>query len=143
MSEFPDLDSFFEPIVLSVHGKKYALPRVSAEGGIKYQVSKDPKNKPLTDPEFDQIFLGDVGERMLADGVQPSDIQRARLVAYADFSRDRQDAEMLWRTGGDPKAQTEYRKGQQPQVSTPSPSTGGESETPSPASTKATTSRKS
>jgi len=65
----------------------------------------------MTDAELAQLTLGDAYDEMTADSVPVDAINRSMLVALAEYQSGRAAAELIWKTGGDPKAiQAEVRK---------------------------------
>jgi hypothetical protein len=109
---FKDFSELVEPLVLPINGKQYTIPPVSMVDGIRFNTAADPNaaegTEVILDPEFFEMFLGDTYRQMLADGVPGIAITRAAMTALADFQRGRTVAEVMWETGADPKALSEY-----------------------------------
>jgi hypothetical protein len=132
--DFPDYFEVVEPLVLPINGKKYTIPPITLDGGVKLADGLSTKTKTiLTDEEFLSITLGAALDEMRADSVKPEAIERAARTAYADYLRDRGTALVLWKTGGDPKAMTELVSAALEEAST-STTTAEASTTPSPKS---------
>lgn len=143
---FEDLTEFIEPLILPIRGKKYTLPAVSFDDGVRVRAALDGRPDPtLTDERLHEILLGAAEQEMVADGVSSEFRGRAYMTAMSDFLHGRFAAEVMWKTGGDPKAiaaltaplnRAARRKAQKP-------STGAAVTTKPPASTSGTkTSRK-
>ena len=146
---FEDLTELVEPLELPIRGKTYRLPAVSYEDGLRLKSLLDGEPDPsLTDADVNRILLGDVRDEMEKDGVQAEWIGRVLLTALADYKSGRFSAEVMWRTGGDPKELDLLVKAVTPnraarRASKRLPSTGEASTTKRPASTSSTkTSRK-
>jgi hypothetical protein len=147
---FEDLTELVEPLVLPIRGKMYRLPAVSFEDGLRLKSLLDGAPDPdLTDADVNRILLGDVRGQLEADGVPQEWIGRVLLVALADYKSGRFSAEVMWKTGGDPKeiqALTEQvapNRAARRKASKQSPSTVAADTTKRPASTSGTkTSRK-
>lgn len=108
---FKDYQELADPLVLPIKGKKYTIPAVGLADGIKLTEGLDPESKtPMPDEEFHRILLGTAYDEMLADNIPGPALVRASLAALADFQRGRATAEVLWETGGDPKALTAWVK---------------------------------
>ncbi|MGN7799048.1 DUF7426 family protein [Leifsonia sp. 22587] len=102
----PDYTDFLDPLELPIRGKKYVIPPMSFETGLRLNaLAEGAEDAPkLTDPEFYQMVLGDVYAEMLADKVPSDAIYRACLTAWTEYNSGRAAAEIIWKTGGDPKA---------------------------------------
>lgn len=108
---FKDYQELAEPLALPINGKTYVIPAVGLADGIKLTEALDPESKtPLPDDEFNRILLGTAYDEMLADNVPGPAVVRASLTALGDFQRGRATAEIMWETGGDPKALTAWVK---------------------------------
>lgn len=139
MSKFEDYNKLADPLKLPINGKMYTIPEVGAADGIKFTTSVGEEDTAaLSDEEFFTMFLGPAYAEMVADNVPGPAIIRAAMTALADFQRGRATAEVMWATGGDPKAVEQYLTPNR--ASRRSTSTGGAKKTPSRASTKVTTS---
>lgn len=102
---FEELTELVEPLELPIRGKRYTLPQVSLEDGLRVTAALNGRPDPeLTDDKIRVILLGDSEEQMKADGVSAEWRGRAYLTAMSDFLHGRAAAEIMWRTGGDPKA---------------------------------------
>ncbi len=141
MSKFEDYEKVVDPLILPIRGKEYTIPEVSLSDGLRYTASKDdPDAPPLEDDVFLHMFLGAAYDEMVADDVPAAAILRAASTAFADFERGRATAEIIWATGGDPKAVTAYLTPNRAarRASQRSTGTGSAKKTPSPASTSST-----
>lgn len=111
MAKFDDFESVYEPLRLPVHGKTYEIPPVVAAEGIKFTAAASGgEDAPFfSDEDMERMLLGpDLKQQMLDDGVPDAAIKRVLLTALADFQGGRSAAEIMWATGGDPKAMQEY-----------------------------------
>jgi hypothetical protein len=124
MSRFEDYEKVTDPLILPIRGKEYRIPEVGANDGNAYIVyaekvaeavearktdSDAPFPEPMaTDEEYKRMFLGSAYDEMMADNVPDAAIKRAFVTAIADFQRDRATAEIIWKTGADPKALEKY-----------------------------------
>jgi hypothetical protein len=146
---FEDLTELIEPLELPIRGKVYRLPAVSFEDGLRLKSLLDgAPDSSLTDADVNRILLGDVRDQLEFDGVPAEWIGRVLLVALTDYKSGRFSAEVMWKTGGDPKELDKLVKATAPnraarRASKRSPSTGEAGTTKPPASTSGTkTSRK-
>ncbi|MCC2033066.1 DUF7426 family protein [Microbacterium allomyrinae] len=131
-------------LVFPYKGKKYAAPEIGIKLGLRLNgITNNGEEQDLDSVELFKLVLGPVWDEMIADGVPLTFATRAGATMLADFQFGRAYAEAMWETGGDPKAMTEYMKARGNRATRRSKSTGGATKTPSPASTKATTSRSS
>lgn len=132
---FKDYNEIVEPLELPINGKVYRIPPLGLADGIYLTEHLDPKSKsePMTDEAFRRLLLGDAYEQMLADNVPAGSVRRAALTALADHQSSRAAAEIMWETGGDPKAVQEWAA----EATTPT-STAEEPTTPPQASTSGT-----
>jgi len=110
MGKFQDYLEVVEPLELPLNGKVYRIPEVSREDGIRFRMAVDEAEgfEPLTDEETFRIFLGSAYDEMIADKVSQAFIQRCLDTAMADHLSGRLVAEIMWTTGGDPKAVKQY-----------------------------------
>lgn len=113
-NEFADFNDLFDPLVLPINGKKYTIPPMSFDAGVRINGLFGPDPETLPDEELFALLLGDTLSEMIADGVPAKAINRAGMAALSDFRENRAVAEAVWATGGDPKALTEYAKAQAP-----------------------------
>lgn len=145
---FEDLTELIEPLELPIRGKVYRLPKPSLEGGLTLKSILDgTPDESVTDEDVQRILLGDVLPQMRADGVPDEWVGRVLLTALADFKSGRFAAEIMWKTGGDPKELDKLLQAVAPNRETRrkalKSSTGGAGTTKRPASTSGTkTSRK-
>ena len=109
---FEDYTEFIEPLELPIRGKTYRIPPMSLETGLRLKPFLEGKvPEGLTDADLSRLTLGDTFDEMVADGVPVEAQQRAMLVALAEYQSGRGAAELIWKTGGDPKAvEAEVRK---------------------------------
>ena len=109
---FADYTEFIDPLELPIRGKTYRIPAMSLETGLRlkpFLSGEVPAG--MTDAELAQLTLGDAYDEMTADSVPVDAINRSMLVALAEYQSGRAAAELIWKTGGDPKAiQAEVRK---------------------------------
>lgn len=105
---FQEYNELVEPLELPINGKTYTIPPVGLDEGIRLADLLNPASEvPFTDEEAFTLVLGSALGEMRTDHVTPAAIRRAFRAALADWQRDRSTAEMMWVTGGDPKALTE------------------------------------
>jgi hypothetical protein len=153
LSKFVDYLELADPLILPIHGKDYTIPPVGMADGIKFAaLLKDgATDTDIDDDGWMRAVLGTAYDVMLEDDVPFPAVARAAAAAMADFTAGRAMAEVMWATGGDPKAVEAYLKTLTPEPqnraqrrtrSTSSTSTGGAAKTPTRASTKVTTSPK-
>lgn len=142
---FEDLTELIEPLELPIRGRVYRLPSVSLEDGVRVQAALNGRPDPdLTDERLHQILLGDAEQLMTADGVSAEWRGRAYLTAMSDFLHGRFAAEVMWKTGGDPKAiqaltaEVAPNRAARRKAPKQSPSTGTAGTTKQPASTSST-----
>lgn len=93
------------PLVIPARGKQYPLPVVSMADGLRIHASYSG-GPDLSLDDLVTIILGDAREKMLADGVPMSVIDRALWAGIADFQHGRETAEAVWENGA-PKAALE------------------------------------
>lgn len=111
MAKFDDFDAVYEPLVLPVKGKEYTIPPVEAAEGIRFTTAASGEDGAdfFSDADMERMLLGpDLKQHLLDDGVSDAAIKRILLTALADFQGGRAAAEIMWKTGGDPKAMAEY-----------------------------------
>lgn len=109
---FEDYTEFIEPLELPIRGKLYRVPAMTLDAGLRLKPFLEGKiPEGITDEELARLTLGDTYDVMVADNVPAAAVQRAMLTALAEYESGRTAAEILWRTGGDPKAiESEVRK---------------------------------
>lgn len=106
---FKDYDEFEKnPLVLPIHGKKYTIPPVGYQEGIRLSLmfekqAAGEKFEEIPADEFNRLVLGSAYDELKADNVPWPAMRRAVLTATADFQRGRAVAEVIWETEGDPK----------------------------------------
>lgn len=136
---FEDFKDLYEPLVLPIGGKEYTIPPVTfADGVILSDVFDDGAKHKLSNKKMFRMLLGDTLDAMIADGVAAPAINRAAYAAMADFHSGRSVAEIMWKTGGDPKAVTSYVEAQQNRAQRRSKNSAAASSTPRRASTSTT-----
>ena len=86
------------PLVIPVRGKKYPLPTVSLQDGLRMHAATT-KGEPITTADLTEIILGDTGRQMLEDGVPAAVVDRALWAGIADFQQGREAAEQVWENG--------------------------------------------
>lgn len=102
---FKDYTEVAEPLKLPINGKTYTIRPVLLDDGVRLMDALNPESETIMpDEEFTRIMLGDALDEMRADFVTPAAINRASLTALADWKSSRGAAEVMWETGGDPKA---------------------------------------
>lgn len=137
-SEFAD-----GPLIFPYKDKTYEAPEVGIALGMRLNgITNEGAEADLNIKDLLPDLLGDAWTQMVADDVPISFAIRAGATVLADFQYSREYALVMWETGADPKAVAEYTRRNGNRATRRSKSTGGATETPSPASTKATTSRK-
>jgi hypothetical protein len=102
---FKDIEQIIEPLTLPIRGKDYVIPPIGVLSIARYEEVLADDEKTMTNAEFYEITLGPAYEQMRADNVAPLYIQRAAYTSLADTQRGRAIAEVMWETGGNPKAQ--------------------------------------
>jgi hypothetical protein len=112
---FADFTEFLEPLELSYKGKGYVIPPISAKDGLRYSgVIAPDSTDTMTDEEFKRAFLGPAYDDMMADNVPAAMVTRAAMTALAEYQSGRDTAEIMWATGGDPKAIAAWKKAHAP-----------------------------
>jgi hypothetical protein len=104
-----------ETLTLPVAGRTYTIPAPSAEVGLRTQAIIQAAAKAAQGGEADAELLDDVGERdlfaevlgevyerMIADGVSWPALKHCALTAMIWIASGVEQAEAYWRTGGDP-----------------------------------------
>lgn len=133
---FADYNEFLDPLEIPIRGKKYVIPPMSFETGLRVSPLLEGKTPDgINDSELESLMLGPAADEMRADGVPPAAINRVLLTALAEYKFGRQAAEIMWATGGDPKAieahaQKATNRATRRKASKPSTSTGGARKTP-------------
>lgn len=114
MSKFKAFEELTDPLVLPIGGKEYTIAPLGAADGIRFTLASDPKVEPEdvpggipTDDEVNRMFLGAAYDQMIADNIPGPALTRAVMAAMADHKAGRVAAQILWETGGDPKAVTQ------------------------------------
>jgi hypothetical protein len=140
MAKFEAYEKFADRLVLPIGGKEYTIPEVGAADGIKFNVNVATEDaEPISNEEFFHMFLGTAYDEMVADNVPGNAILRAAMTALADWQSNRATAEVMWATGADPKAVTDYLKAKAPnRASRRSTGTASATATRSRASTSST-----
>ncbi|PRB01749.1 hypothetical protein [Microbacterium sp. MYb64] len=100
---FNDFNDLYDPLVLPINGKQYTIPPASFEAGVRINGIVGGAEK-MGDEEFYRLVLGSAFDEMRIDDVPATAIDRAGKTALADFQVGRSMAEIMWKTGGDPKA---------------------------------------
>ncbi|GAB2646334.1 hypothetical protein GCM10027169_13160 [Gordonia jinhuaensis] len=112
MSDFPDLDEFFDPAMrLTIRGVEYVINPPSVKDGIKIRLFfDDPKKKgtgldrlhwmakllgATFDPEAEE-FSGGVWSQMEADGCSAEEILRAGNAALLRWGVNSEVAQVFW-----------------------------------------------
>jgi hypothetical protein len=149
MAAFKEFNDLVDHLVLPINGKSYEIPLVTVEGRMKWEAvqadvpeGEDPPT-PLTDDEFEHIFMGDTIDQMRADNVPDLAISRALSTAFTYAVAGKDTAEIFWETGGHPKALKAYVNAHLPnRASRRSQSTGAANTTQSQRRGSGTKSRK-
>lgn len=139
---FKNFNDLVEPLVLPIGDREYTIPPVTIGNGVRYRLFLEGKEE-ISDDEAFRLFLGPALDQMTADDVPETARLRAFFTAQADFLRGRKVAEMIWETGGDPKAVDRWlgttpETSTPPQPVTPSPEPDAATTTKRPASTSTT-----
>lgn len=146
MRDWAELDH--DLLELPIDGKTYRIPELAAGVGLRVKSLRTPKPDPRLSRmqlgQFWRVLLSDaVVDQMEADGVTPQAIRHAGQTALADFQYGRETAEAFWDAGvKSPELTAALAAAAAKKTrSTRSTSTASAKKTPSPASTKRTTSR--
>ncbi len=149
MSELRDFTEFSnKPLVFPFKGKKYVQPELTIEaglylGGIVAGTDKSARN--MKGGDLWKLVCGPLWDEMITDGVPLAFATRVGLTLLAEHQYGRDYAEATWEAGTDPKLIAAYMNekaaAQGNRASRRSSSTAGATKTPSPVSTRATTSR--
>lgn len=99
---FDDYRDLVEPLRLPINGVTYEIRPIPFIDGARLRGVLDGDEIPLED--WFALVLGPAFEQMKADGVSTDALRRAAMTAAADHQRGREIAEVIWKTGGDPKA---------------------------------------
>ena len=122
-----------DPLTLPINGHAYEIPAVSAADGLRaWRMIRDGKRadgKPAKVEDIARLLLGDVQRRMVADKVSWQALNRVYLTVISDFTNGRSAAEVMWETGGNPKALANLTRSNKPDEA---------GTTPTPASTSGT-----
>jgi hypothetical protein len=106
---FEDYQQVADFLTLPINGKKYRIRPVGMADGVRFKAVRSGElDEIIDDVEFNRIFLGDSYHEMVADNVPKDALERASLTALADFEIGRGTAEIIWKTGGSPKAIQQY-----------------------------------
>jgi hypothetical protein len=150
---FEDYEKVADPLILPIAGKKYRIPEIGIADGIKFNLDAEklaqavearktnpdaPVPAPMDDEAFLRMFLGAAYDEMVANNVPGQAMVRAAMTSLTDFQKGRGMAEIMWATGGDPKAVERYLTPNR--ATRRSTSSGAGKKTPRPASTSGTTS---
>jgi hypothetical protein len=131
-----------EPLAFPIGKKVYTAPEIGITEGIQLEQILSGKVNVDDKPQafMWELVLGTAWTEMQADNVPAEAAARAGLAAVQDFQFGREAAEAAWEAGIDPKALAKFflNRSGSPQSS----GTESESVTPSPATSKRTTSRK-
>ena len=142
----PDYIEFLDPLKIPIRGKEYVIPPISFETGLRLtpltEGVEDAKKLIGNDESFYRTALGTAYAEMVADSVPNDAIFRAVLTAWTDFKAGRGAAEIMWKTGGDPKAiqalTDQANRATRRKAQKRSTSTGAANTTKRPASTSGT-----
>jgi hypothetical protein len=122
-----------DPLKLPINGRLYVIPPVSAADGLKaWQWIKNGAKADGTSAKVEDVarlLLGAAHKRLLADKVSWQALNRVYLTVISDFTNGRSAAEVMWETGGNPKALTAMTRSAKPE---------GDDTTPPPDSTNGT-----
>jgi hypothetical protein len=108
VTKLKDFNEVIDRLILPINGKEYEIPLITVEGRARWEQEQARKDgdgvEPLSDDEFEHIFAGDVIDQMRADNVPDFSIQRALQTAFMYAIAGVDSAEIMWETGGSPKA---------------------------------------
>lgn len=137
---FKDFTEVVEPLELAYKGKVYRIEPPSGDDGTRFALAAEAQQAgeplpeglaPFTNDETFRVFLGAAWVEMKADKVPQVFIDRCLDAAMADHFAGRLIAQIMWETGGDPKAAAQYVKTHAPNRATRrSKSTGAAQKTP-------------
>jgi hypothetical protein len=146
---FQEFNDVVDHLILPINGKEYTIPEITVEGRIRWEQAQaeTPEGEeplpPLTDDEFEHIFMGNVIDEMRADNVPARALDRALSTAVTYALAGKDSAQIFWETGGHPKAIEKYVREHLPnRASRRSQSTGAASSTRSRKRGSGTKSRK-
>ncbi len=149
MAELRDFTEFADkPLVFPYRGKKYTQPELTIEAGLEFAgaISGDRAWAKKTGADLWKLVCGPLWDEMITDGVSLAFATRVGLTILADNQYGREYAEATWEAGADPNLLAAYMDKKAAETGNRaqrrSNSTGGAKKTPSPASTRATTSRR-
>ena len=100
---FKDFAEFADPLALPINGKTYVVPPIGVQDGINLLLMIEEK-KPLTNEQLGRMLLGAAYDTLMGDNVPADAFQRVIMTALAEFQHGRATAELIWETGGNPKA---------------------------------------
>jgi hypothetical protein len=132
-----------EPLEFPIGGKRYRVPDLDYRAMLTMQKIRAGESTEYDNAPAEvtwRLVMGSAWDEMIADNVPAEAIGRAGLATLAYFEQGIETAEAIWESGVDPKALAAAilsRSGQ----SQPS-STAEATETPSPASSSGTSSRR-
>ena len=142
MGKFADFLEAYEPLQLPIGGKTYTIPPVTLADGARFKLvlTNAEGAEFFSDAEFEAMLVGPaLKAEMVADGVSDVAFERVLLTALADHQQGREAAEVMWATGGDPKALKQYVREHAPnRAQRRSKSSGGAAKTRTPGSTSGT-----
>lgn len=132
MTKMREFTEFYDGgLVFPYGGKEYAAPEITIEMGMRLNgITNEGQESGLSSVELVKDLLGPVYDEMVADRVPLAFLNRVFAAIVADFQYGREYANVLWETGGDPKAMAEYMKAKGNRASRRLKSTGGARKTP-------------
>jgi hypothetical protein len=106
LSAFRDFYALFPALVLPIRGIEYEVPTADSVSVNRWKAdyAKQTAGETiapedvLTDADLEGMFLGDVADRMRADGVRPDVLSHALITAISDAVGGRMLAERVWNT---------------------------------------------
>lgn len=144
---FPDYESAHDSIELPYNGEVYELRKVPAVYGLPDHEAEargvDPMSRLNQRDVLRELIGPDTYARMIDDNVPDDMVTLAALVSMLDWKANREEAEKAWLEGPDPELIAALTAAVQEKTTEPdSTVTESGDETPTPASTNVTKSRK-
>jgi len=101
---FKEYEAFVEPLALPIGGRVYVIPPVGIRDGLKLATALEGKDTKLSNEEFSRLLLGAAYDELMEANVPAPAFGRVIATALAEYQGGRATAELMWETGGDPKA---------------------------------------
>jgi len=132
-----------DPLTFPIGGRTYVLRDTLKTGlHILELFADEDELKGMTNADLWRLGLGDLYDEMVENGAPGEAIARAGVTALTFYRHGRAAAEFIWENDLDPEALAAAAAQVKQKDQAASSSTGEASETPSPASTSGTRSRK-